>query len=53
GIALSHEDDLLETGGGVAAPISKKVMDAYLLGPQYDELDEGQEPDEPVEMSSE
>lgn len=32
-----------ESGGKVAAPISKKVMDAYLLGPEYDELDEGLE----------
>ena len=31
-----------ESGGKVAAPISKTVMDAYLLGPEYDELDEGQ-----------
>lgn len=29
-----------EGGGATAAPISKKVMDAYLLGPQYDELDD-------------
>lgn len=29
-----------EGGGATAAPIAKKVMDAYLLGPQYDELDD-------------
>ncbi|MEO5343126.1 MAG: penicillin-binding protein 2 [Gammaproteobacteria bacterium SHHR-1] len=33
-----------ESGGKVAAPISKRVMDAYLLGPEYDELDEGLPP---------
>jgi penicillin-binding protein 2 len=36
-----------ESGGGVAAPISKQLMDAYLLGPEYDELDE--EINQPVE----
>lgn len=29
-----------EGGGLTAAPIAKKVMDAYLLGQQYDELDD-------------
>jgi penicillin-binding protein 2 len=33
-----------ESGGHSAAPIAKRVMDAYLLGPQFDEMDEGEAP---------
>ncbi len=29
-----------ESGGKIAAPIAKKIMDAYLLGATYDELDD-------------